>query len=60
MKIFSTLTHDLTSGSYSLLYGLTTDAGHHVGKMGNSYRPVMTHHQFNRKLSTTKGYILCS
>jgi hypothetical protein len=60
MKIFSTLPHDLTSGSYSLLCGLTTEAGHHVGKTGNSHRPIMTHHQFNHNVSITKGYILRS
>ena len=60
MKIFSTLLHDLTSASYSLLCGLTTEAGHYVGKTGNSHRPIMTHHQFNRNLRTTKGYILHS
>jgi len=60
MKVFSILPHDVTSGSYSLLCGLHTEAGHHVAKTGNSHRPIMTHHQFNRELNTTKCYILRS
>jgi hypothetical protein len=43
MKLFSTLPHELTSGSNSLLCGLAAEAGYHVGKTRKYHRIIMTH-----------------
>jgi hypothetical protein len=53
MKLFSTLPLELTSGSNSLLCGLTVEEGYNVGKTGNSHRLIITHLQFIYNLNTT-------